>query len=183
MRFVAERRYAYMGIPYFHIDVFRRMFAVFREECEKCGYTADPEQMGWGIPVYVAETDEQARREFEPHVWYFARKLMKGISLAPPGYTSVKSTMAILKNEGKFLASQETWKQIEDGVFAIVGSPATVRDKLSYWQKELGAGNVLLGCQVGGLSHEQTRRSLRLFADEVMPAVRAAAGQPAAPVA
>ena len=172
MRFVAEKRYSYMGIPYFHIDVFRRVFATFREECERAGYKADPEQMGWVVPIYVAETDEKARREFEPHLWYFARKLLKGIDLVPPGYTSIKSTMAILKNKGKFLLAQETWKQIEDGVYAIVGSPETVRDKIAFWQRELGVGNILMGCQMGGLSHDATRRSMRLFAEEVMPALR-----------
>jgi alkanesulfonate monooxygenase SsuD/methylene tetrahydromethanopterin reductase-like flavin-dependent oxidoreductase (luciferase family) len=173
MRFVAERHYSYMGIPYFHIEVFKRIFSIFREECERCGYNADPEQMGWGIPVYVSETDEQARREFEPQLWYFARKLMKGIGLTPPGYTSIKSAKAVLKNQSKFLAAQETWKQIEDGVFAIVGSPQTVRDKLRYWLPEIGAGNILLGCQVGSMTHEQARRSLRLFAEEVLPSLRA----------
>ena len=71
----------------------------------------------------------------------------------------------MLKNQSKFLAAQETWKQIEDGVFAIVGSPQTVRDKLRYWLPEIGAGNILLGCQVGSMTHEQARRSLRLFAE------------------
>ena len=43
--FVAQRRYSYMGIPYFHIDVFKRVFERFREACEKKGYTASPAQM------------------------------------------------------------------------------------------------------------------------------------------
>ena len=39
--------------------------------------TARYEQIGWGIGIYVAETDEQARREYEPHFWYYARNLLK----------------------------------------------------------------------------------------------------------
>jgi alkanesulfonate monooxygenase SsuD/methylene tetrahydromethanopterin reductase-like flavin-dependent oxidoreductase (luciferase family) len=170
--FVAQRRYCYMGIPYFHIDVFRRMFALFREACEKAGYTAAPEQMGWGVPIYVAETDRQAREEFEPHLEYFRRNLLKNISLAPPGYTSPRSVLAIIKNRGQFLAEQETWDDIEKGVFAIVGSPATVRQKLAQYQKELGVGVVLTGCQVGTMAHELTRKSMELLAREVLPHVR-----------
>ncbi len=49
----------------------------------------------------------QAREEFEPHFWYFVKKLMKNISLAPPGYTSPRSALAILKNRGSFLAEQK----------------------------------------------------------------------------
>jgi alkanesulfonate monooxygenase SsuD/methylene tetrahydromethanopterin reductase-like flavin-dependent oxidoreductase (luciferase family) len=172
IEFVAQRGYAYMGIPYFHIDTFRRVFGLFREACDKAGYKARPEQMGWGVPVYVAETDQQAREEFEPHLWYFIRNHLKNISLAPPGYTSARSAMAIIKNRGAFLYEQRTWQDIEDGVYAIVGSPATVRDKLNRYRKELGAGVILTGCQTGTLSHEMARKSMTLFAHEVLPHVR-----------
>ncbi len=172
IQFVAERRYAYMGIPYFHIDVFRRVFAQFREACAAAGYTPAPEQMGWGIPIYVAETDRQAREEFEPHFWYFVRNHLKNINLTPPGYTSPRSALAMLKNQGSFLLEQRTWTDIEEGVFAIVGSPATVRQKLAHHQKELGAGVVLTGCQTGNLPHELARKSMELLAHEVLPHVR-----------
>jgi alkanesulfonate monooxygenase SsuD/methylene tetrahydromethanopterin reductase-like flavin-dependent oxidoreductase (luciferase family) len=170
--FVAQRRYAYMGIPYFHISVFKRVFEQFRAACEKAGYTAKPEQMGWGIPVYVAETDRQAREEFEPHLWYFVRNHLKNISMAPPGYTSPRSILAILKNRNLFLYEQKNWDDIERGVYAIVGSPQTVRQQLNQYRKELGVGVVLTGCQTGTLSHELARKSMELFAREVLPHVR-----------
>ena len=172
IEFVAQRRYCYMGIPYFHLDVFRRVFGQFREACAKAGYTAKPEQMGWGIPVYVAETDRQAREEFEPHLWYFVRKRMKNINVTPPGYTSPRSALAILKNRSFFLPAQQTWDDIEKGVFAIVGSPVTVRQKLNTYRKELGVGVVLTGCQTGTLPHALARKSMELFAREVLPHVR-----------
>jgi alkanesulfonate monooxygenase SsuD/methylene tetrahydromethanopterin reductase-like flavin-dependent oxidoreductase (luciferase family) len=174
IEFVAQRRYAYMGVPYFHMNTFRRVFAQFREACERAGYTAKPEQMGWGVPTYVAETDRQAREEFEPHLWYFVRNLLKGIGLclSPPGYTSAKSALAIIKNHGAFLATQNTWQDIENGVFAIVGSPETVRQQLDQYRKELGVGVVLTGCQTGTLPHELARKSMELLAREVLPHVR-----------
>jgi alkanesulfonate monooxygenase SsuD/methylene tetrahydromethanopterin reductase-like flavin-dependent oxidoreductase (luciferase family) len=174
VEFVAQRRYAYMGIPYFHIDVFKRVFEQFREACHKAGYEAAPEQMGWGIPIYVAETDRQAREEFEPHFWYFVKNLMKNLTLAPPGYTSARSALAILRNRVKFLPEQKTWDDVERGVFNIVGSPATVRQKLAQYQKEVGAGVVLTGCQTGALPHELARKSMELLAREVLPHVRGA---------
>jgi alkanesulfonate monooxygenase SsuD/methylene tetrahydromethanopterin reductase-like flavin-dependent oxidoreductase (luciferase family) len=172
IEFVAQKRYAYMGIPFFHIDVFRKVFAQFREACQKAGYDARPEQMGWGIPVYVSETDRKAREEFEPNLWYFVRKHLKNISLSPPGYTSPRSALAIVKNRSLFLAEQRTWDDVEKGVYAIVGSPATVRDKLNHYRKEVGAGVVLTGCQTGALPHEFARKSMEMFAKEVLPHVR-----------
>lgn len=174
MEFVAKRRYSYMGIPYFHIDVFKRTFAMFREACAREGYDPHPEQMGWAIPIHVAETDEQARKEFEPALFYFIKKLLLGLTISPPGYTSVKSALAIDKNRGKFMASIDNWGDIEKGIYAIVGSPATVRDKLIYYQKELGVGNILTAPQIGTLPHDLARRSMKLFAEEVMPYVRQA---------
>ncbi len=172
IEFVAQRRFAYMGIPYFHFDVFRRVFDQFRAACQKAGYEAKPEQMGWGIPIYVAETDKQAREDFEPHMWYFVRNLMKGLLLAPPGYTSAKSALAMLRNRSQFLAEKTTWDEIERGTYAIVGSPATVRQKLADCQKQLGCGVVLTGCQVGSMPHEMARRSMERLAREVLPHVR-----------
>jgi alkanesulfonate monooxygenase SsuD/methylene tetrahydromethanopterin reductase-like flavin-dependent oxidoreductase (luciferase family) len=172
IEFVAQRKYAYMGVPYFHIDVFRKVFAQFREACDKAGYTAAPEQMGWGVPIYVAETDKQAREEFEPAFWYFIKNLMKGIGTSPPGYTSPKSAAAILKTQKYFLPAQKTWADIENGVFAIVGSPETVRQKLAQYQKELGVGVVLTGCQTGTLPHHLARKSMEMLAREVLPKVR-----------
>ncbi len=172
IEFVAQRHYAYMGIPYFHIDVFRKVFDQFRTACAREGYTAAPEQMGWGVPIYVAETDAQARAEFEPHFWYFVRNLMKNIGLTPPGYTSARSALAILKNRGQFLPEQKTWEDVENGVFAIVGSPETVRQKLDHYRKELGCGVVLTGCQTGTMPHELARKSMEMLAREVLPHVR-----------
>jgi alkanesulfonate monooxygenase SsuD/methylene tetrahydromethanopterin reductase-like flavin-dependent oxidoreductase (luciferase family) len=172
IEFVAQRRYAYMGIPYFPIDVFRKVFGQFREACAKAGYEVKPEQMGWGVPMYVAETDRQAREEFEPHMWYFVRNLLKGITTTPPGYTSPRSALAIMKNRGSFLYEKKTWSEVEDGVYAIVGSPKTVLQKLNHYRKELGAGVVMTGCQTGTLPHQLARKSMELLAKEVLPYAR-----------
>jgi alkanesulfonate monooxygenase SsuD/methylene tetrahydromethanopterin reductase-like flavin-dependent oxidoreductase (luciferase family) len=172
IEFVARRRYSYMGIPYFHFNSFRRVFNLFRDACRQAGYDPSPEQMGWGVPIYVAETDAQARAEFEPHLWYFVRNLLKNITLAPPGYTSARSAAAILKNRGNFLAEQKTWDDIEKGVYAIVGSPETVRQKLNHYRKELDVGVILTGCQTGTLPHELARKSMELLAREVLPHAR-----------
>ena len=95
MEWVAQQHYTYMVLPTLApFELRRQSAAYFCECCEKTGYTARHEQIGWGIGIYVAETDEQARREYEPHVWYYTHNLLKTpaqFSL-PPGHTSL-STM------------------------------------------------------------------------------------------
>ena len=169
---MARHRYAYMGIPYFHISVFERMFALMRDACTREGYEADPLQLGWLVPIFVAETDEEARRRFEEHFWYFVRRLLPGINISPPGYTSVQSVENIVKNAGTFALNLKTWDQVVEGHYAIVGSPATVTELLAADVERLGVGNLLGLFQLGTLPAEDTRRNLELFATEVMPGLR-----------
>lgn len=173
MEFVARRRYAYMGIPYFHRRVFERNFDFFREACEREGYAAEPRQMGWLCPIYVAESDEQARREFEPHFWYFAKRLLPGIETSPPGYTTARSAVKLVKARGDFLLFVETWDQVVEGRYAIVGSPQTVYEQMIDMIDRLGVGNVLALLQIGTLPADLTRRNMELFAREVVPRLRA----------
>jgi alkanesulfonate monooxygenase SsuD/methylene tetrahydromethanopterin reductase-like flavin-dependent oxidoreductase (luciferase family) len=91
------------------------------------------------------------------------------VRITPPGYTSAKSALAIIKNRPLFLSEQKSWDDVEKGVFAIVGSPATVRQKLEQHLKELGCGVLLTGCQTGTLPHDLARKSMELLAREVMP--------------
>jgi alkanesulfonate monooxygenase SsuD/methylene tetrahydromethanopterin reductase-like flavin-dependent oxidoreductase (luciferase family) len=169
---VARKRFGYMGIPYFHLDVFRKNFDAFRNACEKNGYTADPEQMGWLLPIYVAETDEQAWAEYEQHLWYFIKKLLKGLVVFPPGYTSARSMARIKQSLTKFMGTLETRKQLEDGGYVVVGSPATVRDRLSSYIRELGVGNLLGLFQIGTLPTHLARKNMTIFAEQVLPALR-----------
>lgn len=175
--FVAERRYSYMGIPYFHLEFFKRNFDGFRVACQKNGYQAHPEQMGWLLPIYVAESDEQAWQEYEKHLWYFAHKLLKGLLIFPPGYTSSRSMARIAGALKKFMSSLETRQQVEEGLYALVGSPETVRDRLIEAIQYLGVGNLLGLFQLGSLPAELTRKNMTLFAEQVMPAVREAIDQ------
>jgi alkanesulfonate monooxygenase SsuD/methylene tetrahydromethanopterin reductase-like flavin-dependent oxidoreductase (luciferase family) len=170
---VAARRFGYMGIPYFHIDFFQRNFDMFREAAQKNGYEASPYQLGWLCPIYVAETDEQAWAEYEKHLFYFAKQLLKGLVVLPPGYTSVRSIAGIHGALSKFLIKVETRQQVEEGAYAIVGSPTTVRDKLLEYGKRLGVGNLLGLFQLGTLPADLTRKNMQLFAQEVMPALQA----------
>jgi alkanesulfonate monooxygenase SsuD/methylene tetrahydromethanopterin reductase-like flavin-dependent oxidoreductase (luciferase family) len=174
IEFVARNRYAYMGIPYFHIDVFERMFKMMREACQREGYEVDPLQLGWLVPIFVAETDAEARRQYEDHFWYFVRRLLPGINISPPGYTSIRSYENILKGAKTFALNLKTWDEVVAGQYAIVGSPDTVTERLTENLRRLGPGNLLGLFQLGTLPADATRRSLELFGTEVMPRLRAA---------
>ncbi len=173
MEFVAKRRYAYMGIPYFHFDVFERTYRMFRQACEAEGYEADPLQCGVLAPIYVSDTDASARAEYEEHFWYFRNRLLPGLTVSPPGYFSTRSLPGVLKGGAHFITAVKDWDDVVSGRYAIVGSPDTVFDQLAEATRRIGAGNLLGLFQLGTLSGEATRQNLGLFAEQVMPRLRA----------
>jgi alkanesulfonate monooxygenase SsuD/methylene tetrahydromethanopterin reductase-like flavin-dependent oxidoreductase (luciferase family) len=172
MELVAQRGFAYTGIPFFHMSVFEKNYALFRRTWLEAGRDPDPSQLGLLLPIYVAETDEQAREEYEEHFWYFAHRLLDGVQLTPPGYTTARSAMRMLDAAGTFMLSVKTWDDVIEGGYAIVGSPATVTERLTHHIATLGAGNLLGLFHLGTLPHDLTVKNLELFADSVMPALR-----------
>jgi alkanesulfonate monooxygenase SsuD/methylene tetrahydromethanopterin reductase-like flavin-dependent oxidoreductase (luciferase family) len=173
MEFVAKRRYAYMGIPYFHFDVFEKTYKMFRQACNNEGYEADPLQCGVLAPIYVSETDAKARAEYEEHFWYFVNRLLPGITISPPGYFTARSLPNVVRGGPSFITNVKSWEEAIAGRFAIVGSPETVAESLSEAISRIGAGNLLGLFQLGSLGPEATRQSMGLFASEVMPKLRA----------
>jgi alkanesulfonate monooxygenase SsuD/methylene tetrahydromethanopterin reductase-like flavin-dependent oxidoreductase (luciferase family) len=161
-----------MGIPYFHRRVFQRNFDFLRETCAKQGYTPDPEQLGWLVPVYVGDTDEQAWAEYEPHLRYFAKRLLAGIESSPPGYTSARSVLHLMKARGDFMIHCETRADFAAGDFVIVGSVQTVREKMAALIESFGVGNILALLQLGTLPADLTRRNMERYAREVIPYLR-----------
>jgi alkanesulfonate monooxygenase SsuD/methylene tetrahydromethanopterin reductase-like flavin-dependent oxidoreductase (luciferase family) len=176
IRFVAERRYPWIALPYSQFDVMKEHFEMLREyAATHCGYDVPPAQIGWPAMIYVGETDRQAREEFEPHFWYLAKK---GLRLPreymfPPGHTSVESQLRPSHVKRKFISLLSSWREAEEGTYAIVGSAETVRQKLREGIKAAGCGIIQGIFQVGSMPHDLTMRSMERFARDVMPALRA----------
>ena len=148
---------------------------IFSQCCSKAGYTVRHTQIGWGIGIYVSDTDEQARREYEPHYWYYARNLLKQpVQLSmPPGHTLIASVMGMMKRRLESRPSNlSTWKEVDDAGYVIVGSPETVRQRLEDYAKKVGFGLLIANFSVGNAPREYTEKSMKLFADKVMPKLR-----------
>lgn len=170
--FAAKHRYPFVSVftPYANT---RRLLGEYREEAERCGYRASPAQLGFAVATYVAPTDAQARREAKPHIlWLFRRGLkIPPHFLAPPGYLS-EDTLRRFLLAGVRPPSELTFEELERDGYVLVGSPATVRDRLLEIRKELGVGVFIGGGRIGDMSHARATRSAELFAREVMPHFR-----------
>ena len=173
--FVARHRYAYMGIPgNFSLDVFKRTFGMFRDACAAEGYEADPLQAGWLVPIYVADTDEKAHAEARPAKSGCTAKGLKQTPemVTPPGYMSPGSLRGVLSSGMRPFGGASYEDLLAQGQ-AVVGSPASVADRLGSLYAELGGFGQLIGLfAIGPSTHEQVMRSAELFATEVMPVLR-----------
>src|SRR4051794_13460293 len=75
---VAKRDFCYFLSTRGKLSGAKRSAMRFGEIVEEIGKTFHPRQMGLLFSVYVAETDEIARRESEEAVFYFTRYCLKG---------------------------------------------------------------------------------------------------------
>lgn len=179
---VARRGFCYFVSTRSKLSGVRRSTSRFEEIVGEVGRTFHPRQMGLLLSVYVAETDEIARKECEEAVFYFTRYCLKGhqrrqgrrLTMAPGGL-SPATYQRYLENSdpgAKMLGDAESWQDIDDMGSIIVGSPETVRQKLWQFIDEAHIGNLLIQFHIGNLSRELTIKSQQMFADKVLPALR-----------
>ena len=168
-----DRRYVYLQ-NYSPFESVSRFLNFYRETCETMyGYTASSEQLGWTAPVYVADTDAQAVAEAKEHMEaLFNRFLALPFEiLFPPGYLGMSSYKRVRRHKRSIAGNQTIEKMMELGI-VIVGSPDTVRERILHCHRELGFANFIGLLHFGTLPADLTERNIRLFANEVMPALQ-----------
>jgi alkanesulfonate monooxygenase SsuD/methylene tetrahydromethanopterin reductase-like flavin-dependent oxidoreductase (luciferase family) len=146
-----------------HVDLYRQVWEAHRQEPGRLnGHVAEP-KVGVLRQVVVADTDAEALA---------ATRAAHG--------TWYRSITKLWHEHGDHtpdgLFAWETATQHETLLF---GSPARVREQMAQLLEVSGCNYVVCAFAWGTLTHEQTQRSLRLFAEEVMPAF----AERAAPVA
>jgi alkanesulfonate monooxygenase SsuD/methylene tetrahydromethanopterin reductase-like flavin-dependent oxidoreductase (luciferase family) len=140
---------------------------------EKSGRTADEVRAllaRWGVSrqIYVADTDARALEEAKAaEVWYqesFRRFVVpERIEDAHP---SLQPSFRAMADR----LSKVTWEGLVAETLAF-GSPDTVARHIEA-MRAIGVGQVLCWMNFGGLPQDRIRRSMELFAREVMPRFR-----------
>jgi alkanesulfonate monooxygenase SsuD/methylene tetrahydromethanopterin reductase-like flavin-dependent oxidoreductase (luciferase family) len=167
-----ERKYTYLQ-TFSPVPAVARYMQYYREVAQRSGYTATSEQLGWAVPVYVAETDAIAYAEAKPHIEAFLTKFLKipPLMLLPPGFTTRRSLKNMIEARKTLSDAQTIDGVIKAGMF-LCGSPSTIRAKIEQCQKEIGFGHLIAFMQFGTQPHDQVMKSTTLFAKDVMPYFR-----------
>lgn len=168
----SQRRYTYMQTAAPAAVLFKYMEA-YRQEALKQGWQAQPDNLSWNVKIYVAETEEKARREAKPHIEAFANRFqrMPMEMLLPPGYTSMNTFKNLSKQKANVSRERTMEEMIDLGTF-ICGTPQMVIDQLADFQNKGGFNFVGAGLHFATLPHDLTCKNIEMFAREVMPALR-----------
>jgi len=126
------------------------------------------------LPVYVADTDEEAFSRARPRVE--GNHLIPGMLranrlVAESGFFGPRNPELLQRFQTMATNRASSMeKQLELGIL-LCGSPETVIDQLRHVRQELGAGVVSLNFETGASSAE-TEVNMRQFARDVLPAMR-----------
>jgi alkanesulfonate monooxygenase SsuD/methylene tetrahydromethanopterin reductase-like flavin-dependent oxidoreductase (luciferase family) len=174
IEFAAEKGHTYLQTLSSTKDL-KVSFDLYREAAEKNGYTAKPEQLGWSVYVYVAETDEQAWTEAEEHLMYFFNKhfVMPKEFFFPPGYLSEDSMQRVMKTKaGLGQPGYFKFKDLVEKGYCIVGSPETVRQKIEEAHKDIQFGQLVTHMHFGNMPNYRAVKNIELFGRKVLPHIK-----------
>jgi len=156
-----------LGLPIFASplinppDKLREYLAVHRETL-KAGAQQDVALM---FPIHVSDSREQARRECEASLIHFFRSA--GERLRPLGETAIKSYEAFQQVLARL--ERVTYEGIDRNI-GVFGAPAYCVQRIQALQQEFHMDEFIGYFNQGGLvDHATVRRSMELFAREVMP--------------
>jgi alkanesulfonate monooxygenase SsuD/methylene tetrahydromethanopterin reductase-like flavin-dependent oxidoreductase (luciferase family) len=173
VEWAARNKYVYLQ-TFSDTKSSERIFGDVREAHERLHGLVMPELIGWSVPVYVGDSDEQALAEAKPHMEYLFNDVlrMRKDQLFPAGYLTVESSQRVMSAKAKGLGTgRKTCEELMDAGIVIVGSADTVRDTMVDRQQRFGFGNFSGIFHFGTLPDHLFRASVKRFADHVMPSI------------
>jgi alkanesulfonate monooxygenase SsuD/methylene tetrahydromethanopterin reductase-like flavin-dependent oxidoreductase (luciferase family) len=152
-----------------------RAFDKMRELAAEKGREVDPDDLIIVVMAYVADTDEEAVREARPHIEkffsWFHRVPPK--YLVPPGYVTTQEFLRRVSDVAMAEGTKATWDDMVAIGRIACGSPDTVADTISAWCEEAGCSRVNVVCELGDMPEWKTQKNTTMFANEVIPKIRA----------
>jgi alkanesulfonate monooxygenase SsuD/methylene tetrahydromethanopterin reductase-like flavin-dependent oxidoreductase (luciferase family) len=161
-----------MIVPYLSkFEDVQRNVRLYRETFAAHHPGRSPRKVQMSFHVHVAETDAQARAEAEAPMSQYVQVFRESASAwqgrssaAYPGYDAIIRELDSL-----------SYDRVLHETRAFIGSPDTVERQVRSILDLFGDVEPSLQVLYGNMRYEQAERSLRLFAERVMPRFRQAA--------
>jgi alkanesulfonate monooxygenase SsuD/methylene tetrahydromethanopterin reductase-like flavin-dependent oxidoreductase (luciferase family) len=144
-----------------------------RSRAAQYGHTIRPDQLPLLTFIYVAETQEQAEREYVGHLEHFFSDYLRTIPhyLAPPGYLSVDQLKTRAAMADKLHVGFD-FNAISGSFFVAVGTPEKVANQIGDWTVWMKTSHINGVMHIADMPHWKTVKNLTLFAEEVIPRLR-----------
>jgi len=174
---------------FFGTKAAKKIFDVYRDLYEqKFGTQPHPEKLAYSAFCLVADTDEEALRE-APKLQDFVKQATRAAKgqYDPPGYLDPQVRAVMLKAEAeepgsafKFdAAGRADPRDLVDAGIAFFGTPDSVFEQLKTFFYAVGGFGHFMGMfQASSMTYGYTAKSLRLFAEQVLPRFRAEVYEP-----
>ena len=164
------------GPRFTSMELVKSQFAEYSKYMNEAG--RDP--MGIDQPLlmqtFVAESDGDAKNIAEKHaMWY--HELLQSVLPGAPGKKIHKGYEIYDMVRQKH--AKVTYDQLADWGSAF-GTPEHVAERIITYAQEAQTNHWMAEMKFGGMNHEDTMRSMRLFAQEVIPRVNDRLGKDAA---
>ena len=141
-------------------DLYKRVWQTHKTNPARLNAHVPEPKYGIVRHVYVAETDAQALQEAKAAFADFISN-----------FNYLRLVHGDTSGRAAYLADFEA--RLQEGLH-VVGSPDTVKQQVQAHVQMTGSNYFVGSFFFGSLTSEQTLRSMRLFAEEVMPAGRCA---------
>ncbi len=157
------------------------VFENYREITEsEFGWTPTDGDFTMLRPIYVADSMERAREEAAEHFHAFYKQFLLGLFrgvvprfMGQDGYDPEQEDLYLdnLPPDGELANNYDFDEYLESGII-IAGDPEYVVTEIEDQYETVGGFGRLAGLfQFGTLPHENTRKNLQLYADEVLPEI------------
>jgi alkanesulfonate monooxygenase SsuD/methylene tetrahydromethanopterin reductase-like flavin-dependent oxidoreductase (luciferase family) len=204
VQWCAEHRYPYIGLGTPLVPTCD-LWDFYADEAAKHGYQAGPENFGYMIATAVAETEEKAQAIAEGFVYGGGQNAFSAPQYTmPPGYNSKAAIRILAKQQTSAwlgVSGEKVREQMQgadagaidyaevrrklhaallrgqQNMQVIVGTPEMVIPKIKTIMSVLRIGIFIILSIQGPVADDDRRTSMRLFAQQVIPAIKAHAKQ------
>lgn len=194
----AEKQYPYLGLGT-ALGPTCDLWDMYADKSAELGYQAGPENFGYLLPIFCADTDEKAQEIGKGFIFGGGQNAFsRPEHTLPPGYNS-KSAIRMLGQQpgGSWLGvskeklmagADDTWnasaydglraklvagyEKVQDNMQIVVGSPETCAQKIKDILSVIRPGVFTCFAVQGNVSDKDRLRSVELLGKEVLPGVR-----------
>ncbi|MCB9485211.1 MAG: LLM class flavin-dependent oxidoreductase [Thermoflexaceae bacterium] len=179
---VIDENYCYGHLSFSGLGSAKPLVDGFWEYVDKRGGDMNPNRMAFTQICCVAETEEQAEKDYAEAVRYFyTHNPTSPAYVQPPGYHTQATLQAQMARGGGRLTNEDRmkaargelsfWEYDEKG-FIIAGTPKRVRERIRELATSLRVGQLIPTLHMGNLPEETAAKNTELFGREVIPYLR-----------